>query len=44
MNGRFYTMRIAPYRTTENSIQGLVITVIDSLGEGWKKVDPPAEE
>lgn len=32
MNGRFYTMRIAPYRTTENSIQGLVITVIDSLG------------
>ena len=34
MNGRFYTMRIAPYRTTENSIRGLVITVIDSLGEG----------
>ena len=32
MNGRFYTMRIAPYRTTENSIRGLVITVIDSLG------------
>ncbi len=34
VNGRFYTMRIAPYRTTENSIRGLVITVIDSLGEG----------
>ena len=34
MNGRFYTMRIAPYRTTENSIRGLVITVIDSLGTG----------
>ena len=32
MIGRFYTMRIAPYRTTENSIRGLVITVIDSLG------------
>ncbi len=34
MNGRFYTMRIAPYRTTENNIRGLVITVIDSLGIG----------
>lgn len=34
MNGRFYTMRITPYRTTENSIRGLVITVIDSLGAG----------
>jgi two-component system CheB/CheR fusion protein len=32
MNGRCYTLRIAPYRTTENSIQGLVITIIDSLG------------
>ena len=32
MNGRRYTMRIAPYRTTENSVCGLVITVIDSLG------------
>ena len=31
MNGRFYTLRIAPYRTTENSIRGLVITIIDSL-------------
>lgn len=27
-----YTLRIAPYRTTENSIRGLVITIIDSLG------------
>ena len=26
-----YTMRITPYRTTENSIAGLVITIIDSL-------------
>ena len=33
MNGRFYTLRIAPYRTTENSIRGLVITIIDSLGD-----------
>ena len=32
MNGRSYTLRIAPYRTTENSIRGLVITIIDSLG------------
>ncbi|HIQ73926.1 MAG TPA: PAS domain-containing protein [Candidatus Cottocaccamicrobium excrementipullorum] len=31
-NGQYYTMRIAPYRTTENSIKGLVITIIDSLG------------
>ena len=29
---RCYTLRIAPYRTTENSIRGLVITIIDSLG------------
>ena len=27
----FYTLRIAPYHTTENSIRGLVITIIDSL-------------
>ena len=27
----FYSLRIAPYRTTENSIRGLVITIIDSL-------------
>ena len=32
MNGRHYTLRIAPYRTTENSIRVLVITIIDSLG------------
>ena len=32
LNGRHYTLRIAPYRTTENSIRGLVITIIDSLG------------
>ena len=32
MNGRWYTLRIAPYRTTENNIRGLVITIIDSLG------------
>ena len=34
MNGRFYTLRIAPYRTMENNIRGLVITIIDSLGIG----------
>lgn len=34
MNGRYYTLRIAPYRTMENSIRGLVITIIDSLGAG----------
>lgn len=38
MNGRCYTLRIAPYRTTENSIRGLVITIIDSLGT------PPANQ
>ncbi len=32
MNGRCYTLRIAPYRTAENNIRGLVITIIDSLG------------
>lgn len=37
MNGRFYTLRIAPYRTTENSIRGLVITIIDILGGDKKK-------
>ncbi|MDO5146750.1 MAG: chemotaxis protein CheB [Eubacteriales bacterium] len=36
MNGRCYTLRIAPYRTTENSIRGLVITIIDSLSERKK--------
>lgn len=39
MNGRFYTLRIAPYRTTENSIRGLVITIIDSLGGKVKGTD-----
>lgn len=32
MNRKFYTLRIAPYRTMENNIRGLVITIIDSLG------------
>lgn len=36
MNGRYYTLRIAPYRTTENNIRGLVITIIDSLGTAEK--------
>ena len=36
-NGQYYTLRIAPYRTTENSIKGLVITIIDSLGTGRPK-------
>ncbi len=39
MNGRYYTLRIAPYRTTENSIRGLVITIIDSLGTEQKKAE-----
>ena len=32
LNHKCYTLRIAPYRTTENSIKGLVVTIIDSLG------------
>ena len=36
----FYTLRIAPYRTTENSIRGLVITIIDSLSA----LAPPREQ
>ena len=36
-NGQYYTLRIAPYRTTENSIKGLVITIIDSLETGRAK-------
>ena len=40
MNGRCYTLRIAPYRTTENSIRGLVITIIDSLGAGQQPKHP----
>ncbi len=43
MNGRCYTLRIAPYRTTENSIRGLVITIIDSLGEGGKHVQDASQ-
>lgn len=31
VNDKRYTMRISPYRTTDNSIKGLVITIIDSL-------------
>ena len=42
MNGRFYTLRIAPYRTTENSIRGLVITIIDSLGAATREESAPA--
>ena len=42
MNGRCYTLRIAPYRTTENSIRGLVITIIDSLGAGARAELPDA--
>lgn len=41
MNGRFYTLRIAPYRTTENSIRGLVITIIDSLGTPRREAGDP---
>ena len=31
INDKRYTTRISPYRTTDNSIKGLVITIIDSL-------------
>ena len=46
MNGRCYTLRIAPYRTTENSIRGLVITIIDSLGTSPRKEEavPAAQQ
>ena len=36
-SGQYYTLRIAPYRTTENSIKGLVITIIDSLEATYEK-------
>ena len=44
MSGRFYTLRIAPYRTTENNIRGLVITIIDSLGIKTEEHTLPAEK
>ena len=44
MSGRFYTLRIAPYRTTENNIRGLVITIIDSLGIKTDEHTSPAEK
>ncbi len=31
INKKHYNVRVAPYRTTENSIKGLVVTIIDSL-------------
>ena len=48
----FYILRIAPYRTTENSIRGLVITIIDSLSalapprdqDSARLVTPPEEQ
>ena len=43
-NGQFYTLRIAPYRTTENSIKGLVITIIDSLGTKETKTEKTEEK
>ena len=43
-SGKFYTLRIAPYRTTENSIKGLVITIIDSLGVGARTSAEEAAE
>ena len=30
-NDKHYTVRVSPYRTAENSIKGLVFTIIDSL-------------
>lgn len=36
VNDKHYTIRISPYRTTDNSIKGLVITIIDSLNSDNK--------
>ncbi|MDO5141742.1 MAG: PAS domain-containing protein, partial [Eubacteriales bacterium] len=44
VNGRHYTLRIAPYRTMENSIRGLVITIIDSLGSEESKSSDDAPD
>ena len=33
-NGKNYNIRVAPYRTTDNSIKGLVVTIIDSWVTG----------
>lgn len=44
MDGKCYTVRIAPYRTTENSIKGLVITIIDSLGAAEQAAMRAVEE
>ncbi len=38
VNDKHYTMRISPYRTTDNSIKGLVITIIDSLNGDTKPI------
>ena len=35
--GRRYVMRISPYRTLDNVIKGVVITIIDSLVPGGKE-------
>lgn len=51
INERYYTMRIAPYRTMENNIRGLVITIIDSLHrqqavrhDDQQPAEPPVQE
>ena len=44
IDGKNYTLRIAPYRTTENSIEGLVLTIVDSIGEKQSLRRPQAVE
>jgi two-component system CheB/CheR fusion protein len=37
--GRPYSLRLRPYRTTENKIDGAVITLVDINGEEEQKAD-----
>src|SRR6266536_131458 len=37
--GREYSLRVRPYRTTENKIDGAVITLVDINGEGEQEAD-----
>jgi two-component system CheB/CheR fusion protein len=38
-HGRHYLLRLRPYRTTENKIDGAVITLVDIDGEGREDAD-----
>jgi len=37
--GRQYSLRVRPYRTTENKIDGAIITLVDINGDGEQKAD-----